>query len=180
MLLRKDNTNGTPTYTEPPSRFYTEQKTVLNKDEINLNEKTSIILERIESFIQNGSGWKVDSLMTLWLDFAKYEPIKGGSYLPLPTAFKNKQAVINVKNKDDNCLRYMLRSALFPAKHNIERVSSYPKEDGLNFDGIDAPTPLPQINKVEKLIILQSMSVVGKTAKLLFIELVINHQKHNE
>ena len=54
MLLRKDNTNGTPTYTDPPSRFYTEQKAVLNKDEINLNEKTSTILERIESFIQNG------------------------------------------------------------------------------------------------------------------------------
>ena len=40
---------------------------------------------------------------------------------------------------------------MFPAKHNIERVSSYPKEDGLNFDGIDAPTPLSQINKVENL-----------------------------
>ena len=39
VLLRKDNTNGTPTYTDPPSRFYTEQKAVLNKDEINLNEK---------------------------------------------------------------------------------------------------------------------------------------------
>ena len=100
VLLRKDITNGTPTYTDPPSRFYTEQKAVLNKDEINLNKKkkkkkkTSTILERRESFIQNGSGWKVDSLMTLWLDFAKYEPIKGGSYLLLPTALKkqtNKQ-----------------------------------------------------------------------------------------
>ena len=30
VLLRKDNTNGTPTCTNPPSRFYTEQKVVLN------------------------------------------------------------------------------------------------------------------------------------------------------
>jgi hypothetical protein len=101
--------------------------------------------------VRNRSGWRIDMLTVLWLDIAKYEPIKGGSYLPLADALKNKRAVINVKNKDDNCLRYTLRSALFPAKHNTERVSSYPKEDGLNFDGIDAPTPISQIDKVEKL-----------------------------
>ena len=75
--------------------------------------------------------------------------LKAESYLPFPTALK--KTVINVKNKAENCLRYTFRSALFPAKHNIERVSSYPKEDRLNFDGIDAPTPLSKINKVEKL-----------------------------
>ena len=151
VLLRKDNADGTSTYTDPSSRFYTTQKAVLNEDEINLDEQIAHILEKIENFVQNGSGWKVDSLMTLWLDFAKYEPIKGGSYLPLPTALKNKRAVINVQNKDNNdCLRYTLRSAIFPAKHNTERVSSYPKEDGLNFEGINAPTPISQINKVEK------------------------------
>ena len=151
VLLHKDNADGTRTYTDPPFRSYTKQNTVLNEDEINVDEQTSYILENIENFIQNGSGWKVDSLMTLWLDFAKYEPIKGGSYIPLPTALKNKRAVINIKNEDDNCLRYTLRSALFPAIHNIERISSYPKQDGLDFEGIDAPTPISQISKVEKL-----------------------------
>ena len=77
VLLRKDNADGTSTYTDPPSRFYTTQKAVLNEDEIDLDEQIAHILEKIENLIQNGSGWKVDSLMTLWLDFAKYEPIKG-------------------------------------------------------------------------------------------------------
>ena len=38
VLLRKDYTKGTPTYTDPPSRFYTEQTAVLNKDEIDLTD----------------------------------------------------------------------------------------------------------------------------------------------
>ena len=122
--------------------------------------------------------------MTLWLDFAKYEPIKGGSYLPLPTAVKKQSSSYKrkkKKNKDDNCLRYTLRSALFPANHNIERVSSYPKEDGLNFDGTDAPTLLSQINKVGKLNNL-AINVYGwENGKVIIHQiLVINHQKHNE
>ena len=141
VLLRKDNADGTPTYTDPPSIFYTEQRAVLNEDEINLDEQISHIVEKIDNFVQNGSGWKVE-----------YEPIKGGSYLPLPAVLRNKRAVLNVENIcNDNYLRYALRSALFPTSKHPERVSSYPKENGLTFDGIDAPTPISQINKVEKL-----------------------------
>ena len=47
--------------------------------------------------------------MTFWLDIARYQPLRGGSYLPLPPyiLLKNKGgiAVLNVKNNDDDCLR---------------------------------------------------------------------------
>ena len=62
---------------------------------------------------------------------------------------KLQKACINVKNKDD-CLRSALRSARFPADNHTDRISSYPSEDGFNFDGINAPTPINQIKKVEK------------------------------
>ena len=87
----------------------------------------------------------------MWLDIAQYKPLKGSSYIPLPDVLKHKKAIINVKNDDDNCLRYALRSALFPASKNSDKLSSYPKEDGLNFDGIEIPTPVSQISKVERL-----------------------------
>ena len=32
----------------------------------------------------------------------------------------------------------------------MTRTSGYPTEDGLNFTGIDFPTPVSQINKLEK------------------------------
>ena len=88
-------------------------------------------------------------MVTLWLDIARYQPLRGGSYIELPEAVKSKKAVVNIKNRDDNCLRWALRSALFPANDHSDRPTKYPTEDGLDFTGIDAPTPLSQIGKVE-------------------------------
>ena len=86
----------------------------------------------------------------LWLDIARYQPLRGGSYIPLPAAVRLKKAVVNVKNKDDHCLRWALRSDLFPASDHVDRPSKYPTDDGLSFEGIDAPTPISQIKRVER------------------------------
>ena len=87
--------------------------------------------------------WAVDRVKTLWLDVARYQPLRGGPYIPLPAVVKNKKAIVNVKNKDDHCLRWALRAALAPTPaHNPDRTTWYPIQDGLNFDGIDSPTPI--------------------------------------
>ena len=44
----------------------------------------------------------------------------------------------------------MMRSAFFPIDKHPDRPSSHPQNDGLNLNGIDEPTPISQINKVEK------------------------------
>ena len=171
------DSSSLPTFTDPPVRFYTEQKAILNEDDIDLSKEFSKLVVRIENFVQNGSGWKLNTLKTLWLDIAKYEPIKGSSYLPLPDALKNKQAVVNIKNDDEHCLRHCLRAALFPAKNNINKVSSYPTEDGLNFEGIISPTPLSQITKVETLNNL-AINVYGWENNKVIIHRISN-QPHN-
>ena len=63
----KDSPDGSspPTFTDPSSRFYTEQKAILNKDDINLSKEFSVLVARIEDFVQNGSGWKLNTLKTL-------------------------------------------------------------------------------------------------------------------
>ena len=70
----------------------------------------------------------------------------------LPTKLKNKKAILNIQNRDNECLRWALRAALFPAPRgrNPIRPSSYPIEDGLNFTGIDFPTPVSQIDRLER------------------------------
>ena len=77
--------------------------------------------------------------------------MRGGAYIPLPKWLKIKNAIINVKNKGNQCLRWALRAALFPVPQNAERPSKYPINDGLDFTGISCPTPLHEIPKVEKL-----------------------------
>ena len=84
------------------------------------------------------------------MNIAKYEPLKGSSYIPLPEALVNTKAIINVQNDDDRYLEWALKSALYPAKNNVSNKYSYIKCPNLNMDGIDFPTPISQIPKVEK------------------------------
>ena len=119
--LRKIRPDGGEEYTNSTFRY--NQQVLLRAAEIKkaLDEAFPYILGILEKWTQNGSGWTVDYISTLWLDIAKYQPLRGGSYIPLPAAVKNKKAVVNVKNKDDQCLRWALRSAMFPVakgEHN--------------------------------------------------------------
>ena len=70
----------------------------------------------------------------------------------LPQKLKNKKAILNTQNRDSQCLRWALRAVSLPAPRGRKpiRPSSYPAEDGLNFAGIDFPTPVSQIDKLER------------------------------
>ena len=70
--------------------------------------------------------------------------------MALPTKMKNKKAVLNIQNRDNEYLRWAIRAALFQPRGDMRRTSSYPTEDGLNFAGIDFPTPVWQIDRLER------------------------------
>ena len=105
----------------------------------------------IEKFTNTASGLEIAHCMKLYLNIAKYEPLKGSSYIPLPEASANKKAIINLKNDDNKCLEWALLSALYHDSNNPSKISSFKKHLGvLNMDGIDFPTPISQILRVEK------------------------------
>ena len=145
----KDNPDGSEEYTDPVLRH--KQEAILQNSEIEgvLNQAFPTIQETLEKWMQRGSGWVVDRVEVLCLNIARYQPLRGGSYIPLPAVVRIKKAVVNVKNKEDHCLRWALRSALFLAWDHVDRPSKYPTDDGLDFKGINAPTPISQVPKVE-------------------------------
>lgn len=61
-----------------------------------------------------------------------------------------KKAIVNVKNADNECFRWVLRSARFPVEKNAERPSRYPANDGLNWVEIVFPVKVSQIGQFEK------------------------------
>ena len=105
--------------------FATSKKPLSNQVRLmgHLTKPTPHILELLEKWAQRGSGWIIDQLESLWLDKARYQTLRGSSYIPFPTEVQTKKAVINVKNKDDHCLRLALRSALNSATHHVDRPS---------------------------------------------------------
>ena len=116
-------------------------------DEDQIKEKFDSFIERtkgeIESWSEKGSGWVVDRIETGYVNVARYQPLRGGTYLDLAQKLKNKKVIINVK--------WALRAALFPVPEGKKsnRPSYYPVNNGINYAGIDFPTPVKQIDKLE-------------------------------
>ena len=125
-----------------------------NKDIIKplLNQFVDQVKGEIEAWSERGSGWIMDEILEAYINVVRYQPMRGGSYMQLPAKLKNKKAVLNIQNRDNECIRWAIRAALFPAPRgrNPIRPSSYPTEDGLNFTGIDFPTPISQIGRLER------------------------------
>ena len=128
-----------------------------------LNQFVDEVKGEIEAWSERGSGWIMDEILEAFINVARYQPMRGGSYMQLPKKLKNKRAVLNIQNRDNECLRWALRAALFPAPRgrNPIRPSSYPIEDGLNFTGIDFPTPVSQIDRLERQNINLAINVFG-------------------
>ena len=119
-----------------------------NMDTLNqvLNQFVHEVKGEIEAWSERGSGWIMDKILKVFINVARYQPMRGGSFMELPTKLKNKKAILNIQNRRDNeCLRWAIRAALFQPRGDMRRASSYPTEDGLNF-----PTPVSQIGRLER------------------------------
>lgn len=90
------------------------------------------------------SGWLEDEVEENYDEIVEVEPFAGNSYIPLP------KALINVKNADNKCFRWALKSARFPIAKNPERPSRYPANDGLYWEGVVFPMEVAKIGDFEK------------------------------
>ena len=111
------------------------------------------IFESIQSFNNRGSGWQFDRVEHLDININPYNPLSASSYIKLPDKLASKKAIINVKNeKDHECFKWAITSAVFPAERDDERLSKQMREDSEKFDwtGIEFPVSLKQIDRFEK------------------------------
>ena len=101
------------------------------------------ILESFSTYLKNGSGWVLKKVVRLDITLSKFKPMKGSSHIPLPKKMRNKSAIINMKNEDDQCFKWAATRALNPVKKNPGRITKELREQAekLNWEGIEFPTP---------------------------------------
>ena len=59
----------------------------------------------IDVWINNGSGWNVESIDCQYINVSTYRPLSGSFYMNLPVELKiPRNGLINIKNKDQKCL----------------------------------------------------------------------------
>ena len=77
-------------------------------DNISAEIDTAILklLDRLEVFEGQGSGWTLHFVEKLDLDIARFNPIGGGSFISTPDRIKNTHCCLNIQNKDELCFLY--------------------------------------------------------------------------
>jgi hypothetical protein len=115
----------------------------------------SLLGEQLFELITNkqlmGSGWVFVRFQTLEMHVARYKPLKGAARMKTPPKLRAKKAVINVSTKEDDCFKWAILSALFPAKSHVDRKSNYQEHEGkLDWSGLEWPVKLDDIAKFER------------------------------
>ena len=86
VLLSKVKINGSIEYS--PVYFNSTTKAVINS-EFNLDKSFQEILCRIDNWINEGSGWIVESIDRGYVNISAYSPFVRNTYIELPDELKN-------------------------------------------------------------------------------------------
>ena len=127
------------------------------------------ILENIAKFMAMGSDVRFHSIILLEIHTVSYKPL-GETYIPLPKELANKNAIINIQNKDNKCFLWCVLRALNLKGGHPERLDNelMGKKNTLNMEGIDYPVSLKDLNNFEKQNTTISITVLGYEEKRVY------------
>ena len=135
--------------------FNGKAKTITKVDDIEteLNMSRQEILNTIDKWVSEGSGWVIDRIDSHYINVTLCKPLNGCSYIELPTELRNpKKGLINIKNKDAECFRWCHIRLLNPQEKDPQRIKKEDKKmvNEMNYEGIEFPISQKHYNKVEK------------------------------
>ena len=139
------------------SKAYFQSDTHINLESSDVDkilfEVINSILEKINIYQQNGSGWYFKEVINLEIHTNEYKPMRGGSsYTPLPDWIMRKKANVSIRNRDNKCFRWSVLRYLHPREKNDSRLSDLKKyENELNTKSIKFPVKIKDISKFESL-----------------------------
>ena len=111
--------------------FDGKAKTITEVDDIEpeLNMSRQEILNVIDKWVSEGSGWVIDRIDSHYINVTLYKPLNGSSYIELPTELRNpKKGLINIKNKDAECFRWCHIRHLNPQEKDPQRIKKGDKK----------------------------------------------------
>ena len=98
VLLKKYEHNGEIEFA--PVYFNSLTKTVINH-RFRFKNYFQEIFYMIDVWINNGSGWNVESIESQYINISTYRPLSGSFFIDLPVQLINpRKGLINIKNKD--------------------------------------------------------------------------------
>ena len=118
----KDDTN-----IYKPAYFDSRVQIVINPNDFlpSLGLSQQQLLNGIDVWLSEGSGWTISSIDEQYIDIVVYEPTKGSSCVcvSLPTEPQHsKKGLINMNNEDNECFRWRHIRYLNPQEDDQHRI----------------------------------------------------------
>jgi hypothetical protein len=135
--------------------FKSKTGTVTNFEDIENTAATNqlTILSRIETFQNLGSNWIILNIESHYINIAMYKPLAGSSYMKLPEDISNsKCGLLNMRNDDNMCFVWSHVRHLRPKARRATTITQKDRdfELSLDYEGIDFPVKISDINKIER------------------------------
>ena len=132
IMLKKRKPDGEIEFR--PVYFNSTTKAVINH-RYKLENSFQEILYLIHNWINEGSGWIVESIESQYINFSIYWPLAGNSYVELPVKLRSSiKGLINIKNKDQKCFLWCHVRHINPVKVYPEIITREDKELAKDLD----------------------------------------------
>ena len=132
--------------------FHTRPVVVTQGQPLDVEAIIAAFDQLVDGFTCRGSGFVLDLIKKLTAVFVPFRPLGGSSYVQTPPWLYRRHAVINVNNsKSQDCFRWAIISALFPAAKHSECLSSYVQyENSIDCRDLQFPVTPNQIPVFER------------------------------
>ena len=112
--------------TQPPVALRGNMAAVYTGDSPQLEETAARLLELIEVYEHNGSGWVFSNFVTLPLTLYRLNPLRVSAFVSLPKWICDKRAVTNIIGTGDDCFKWAVLAGLHPVDTNCpNRMENY-------------------------------------------------------
>ena len=90
--------------------FHSKKEVNLERTDSNelFSKMKETVLESLAISQRQGNNWRFHSVLSLDLHMVKCVPRGSFSYIPLPRFVAAKKVIINLKNEDDECFKWIL------------------------------------------------------------------------
>ena len=105
--------------------FWSGQDSIFRATDLDETYKRMVakIIEAFSTYLKNGSGWMLKKVVRLDITISRLNPLRGSSHIPLPDKILRSKAVTNMKNDDDECLKWATTQALYPVPKHVKRIT---------------------------------------------------------
>ena len=105
------------------------------------------LLNFIEVFERNGSGWVFSHFESLQLTLWQFNPLRGSTHVPLPRWIQTKRSVVNITCAGDDCFKWGVLAGMNPVDVHADRMGKYVEHRGkCDFPPLHFPVLLSSVD----------------------------------